>query len=99
MTAEETIDNLVDKVIDDALKKSADEDIKKRKPKPFRYITDEKEIQTELEEEKATPVTVMEETPATKIVDDKLAILGLGDIETIENVIKRHEGSRKFREK
>jgi len=101
MSAEETVDELVDKAIDEVLARSEkdSEDIKKKKPKPFRYLTDEEEIQAELTPEEITPVSVMQESPAAKIVEEKLAVLGLGDVETIENVIKRHEASRKFKEK
>lgn len=101
MSEEEKVDELVDKVIDEALAKSGfdEEEIKKRKPKPFRYITDKEEIQTELKSEKVNPVTMMKEPNNAEIVEDKLAILGFGDIETIENVIKKHEASRKIIEK
>lgn len=100
MSAEETVDELVDKAIDEALARAGrdSEDIKKRKPKPFRYLTDE-EMKAELTPEETTPVSIMKESTAAKIVEDELAILGLGDVETIENVIRRHEASRKFREK
>lgn len=101
MSVEETVDELVDKVIDEALAKSGgdSEEINKRKPKPFRYITDKEEIQTELISEEVTPVTIMKELTTAEIVEDKLAILGLGDVEAIENIIKKHEASRKIIEK
>lgn len=99
MPEKETVDELVDKVIEEALGKSDkdNEEIKKRKPKPFRYITNEEEIQAELTTEETSPISVMKETPTAKISEENWAILGLGDIETIENVIKRHEASRKFK--
>ena len=92
-------DELIRRAIDEALAKvdSRDEDLKKRKPKPFRYLTDKEDIQAELSRQETTPVSVMQDTPAAKIVEDKLAILGLGDVETIENVIKKHQASRKFK--
>ena len=36
-----------------------DEDIKKRKPKPFRYIANEREMQEELEIDKTPQFTLM----------------------------------------
>jgi hypothetical protein len=72
------------------------EDVKKRKPKPFRYLTKE-EIKVELREQ-SEKITTMKE-PKTQIFDNKIAILGLGDIEKIENVIMRHQASRKFKGK
>ena len=41
----------------------------------------------------------MKEPTTAEIVEDKLAILGLGDVQAIENVIRKHEASRKFVEK
>ena len=100
MSAEEAVDELVDKAIDEALAKAGRdiEEIKKKRPQPFRYLTNEEEIQAELSSEE-TPATVMSESPTAKIVQDQLAVLGLGDVDTIENVIKRHEATRKFKEK
>jgi hypothetical protein len=90
---------LIDKAIDEVLARaeSRDEEIKKRKPKPFRYLTDKEDIEAELSKEEALSVTVMSDSPAAKIVEDKLAVLGLGDVETIENVIRKHQASRKFK--
>lgn len=99
MPTDETIDELVDKAIDEALEKSdTEEEIKKRRPKPFRYLKKE-EIQAELSTEEPAPISVMKEPATPQIVEDELAILGLGDIETIENVLKKHEASKKFKEK
>jgi len=98
MPTDKSIDDLVDKAIDEALEKTEDEEINKRKPKPFRYLKEE-EIQAELSPESPAPISVMKEPVTPQIVEDKIAILGLGDIETIENVLKKHAASRKFREK
>ena len=99
MPPEETVDELVDKVIDEALTKAGKdiEDIKKKKPKPFRYITDREEIKAELAKE--TPISVMKKSTTAKIVKDQLAIIGLGDVDTIENELRKHEASRRFRGK
>jgi len=99
MSEEQNVDRLVDKAIDEALGKADKgiEEIKKRKPSPsFRYLTDKKEIEAELNKEN-TPITVMKKRETLKIVEDDIAILGLGDVQTIENVIKKHEASRKIR--
>ena len=100
MSAEETVDELVDKAIDEAIARveKDNEDIKKRKPTPFRYLTDRKDIQAELASE-VPSISTMKKPTTIRIVDDKLAILGLGDIQTIENVLRRHEATRKFKEK
>ena len=92
-------DELIGRAIDEVLAKaeSRDEEIKKRKPKPFRYLTDKEDIEAELTKEETVPSTVMSQSPAATIVEDKLAVLGLGDVETIENVLKKHQASRKFK--
>jgi hypothetical protein len=92
---DEIINRAIDEVI--AQSESRDEEIKKRKPKPFRYLTDKEDIQAELSRDEFTPISVMEEPSIAKIVDDKLAVLGLGDVETIENVIRKHQASRRFK--
>jgi hypothetical protein len=95
MTNDNKIDELVEKVIDEALENSDnDEELKKRRPKPFRYLNKE-EILDELKPEEQSSVSVMKETATTQIVEDNYAILGLGDIETIENVLKKHKASKK----
>jgi hypothetical protein len=92
-------DEMINRAIDEVIAKaeSRDEEIKKRRPKPFRYLTDKEDIQAELSKAEFIPISVMEEPSAAKIVDDKLAVLGLGDVETIENVIRKHQASRKFK--
>ena len=93
-------DDLINKAIDEVLAKaeSRDDELKKRRPKPFRYLTNEEDIKAELsQQDENIPVSVMQDSPVANIVEDKLAVLGLGDIETIENVIKKHQASRKFK--
>ena len=100
MQSDEKIEDLVDKAINEAIVKHNIEvdDVKKRRPKPFRYLTDKEEIKAELE--KIATFSVMKASTAPKVFDDsRIAILGLGDIQTIENVIRNHEISRKFKEK
>ena len=95
MATNNKIDELVEKVIDEALENpDKDEELKKRRPKPFRYLKKE-EIQDELSPEEQVSVSVMKEPTETQIVEDNYAILGLGDVETIENVLKRHKASKK----
>lgn len=99
MQSDETIEDLVDRTLNKAIVKHdiVDDDVKKRKPKPFRYLTDKEEIKAELE--KAATFSVMKVSNAPKVFDDsRITILGLGDIQAIENVLKKHEISRKFKE-
>jgi len=96
MPTEESIEELLDRVINEVLSKEEkpNEDIKKRKPKPFRYLTDE-EAQVELAKQ-SIQSSVMKKESKLKIFEDKFCILGLGDVETIENVLKKREVSKKF---
>ena len=97
MQDDETIEDLVDKTLNEAMVKHEieDDDVKKRKPKPFRYLTDKEEIKAELE--KVATFSVMKAPNAPKVFDDsRITILGLGDTQTIENVIKKHEISKKI---
>jgi len=97
MSTEEKVDEIINKLIDEALAKSEKDidDIKKKKPEPFRYLKNREEIKAELSQQ--TSISIMKKSTSTKIFEDKLAILGLGDIDTIENVIRKHEASRKLR--
>ena len=99
MPPDEEVDDIVERAIDEVISRaeSRDEEIKKRRPKPFRYLTDKEDIEAELSEQERNHVTVMGDAPAINIVENKLAILGLGDVETIENVIRKHQASRKFK--
>ena len=95
MAPDNKIDEIVDKAIDEALENSdTDEELKKRRPKPFRYLKKE-EIHDELSPAEPVSISVMKEPSTPQIVEDNYAILGLGDVETIENVLKRHKASRK----
>ena len=99
MPDDETVEESIEKVINQASSKNdlADDEIKKRRPKPFRYITDEDEIKKELDAEQEK--TVMIDTDQPNITVDQWKILGFGDMQTIESVIQKHQISRKFKEK
>ena len=99
MATRENIEELVDRAIDEVLSRQdgPGDDLKKRRPRPFRYLTGE-EAQTELEN-LAAQVSVMKEESRPKIVDDKFCILGMGDVSTIENVLKKYEGSKIIKNK
>ena len=90
----------IEKAIDEIISKSkvAGEGIKKQKTMPFRYLTNAEEIKAELNMGNITSVSVMKTSDTLNIVDEKINILGMGDVETIEGVVKRHEMSRKFKD-
>ena len=93
---DESIEELVDRLISGI---DGSEEIKKRKPKQpsFRYLRDKDEIKEVLAENQTPDFTVMKKSEIIKIVDEHLAVIGLGNVETIENIIQRHQASRKFK--
>lgn len=96
-----SINNLVDEAIDDIIAKSEknDEELKKRRPKQpsFRYLTND-EIKEELEKADIERITIMKSATAPKIVADDVFTLSIGgDMQTVEDIIKRYQASRKFR--
>ena len=95
------IDNLVDEAIDKIIAKTEknEDDLKKRRPKQpsFRYLTND-EIKEELEKADIQNISVMKPATSPKIVADDVFTLGIGgDMQTVEDIIKRHQTSRKFR--
>ena len=95
-----TLEDLVDKAINEAILKSEskDEDIEKRKPKPFRYLTDE-EIKKELSINSFGPASVMKSNHTPMVIKNDINIISLGDVNAIENIISRHQKIRMIREK
>lgn len=69
-------------------------EIEKRKPKPFRYVSDLKEINNNSIEEIPNSVMLDEVSTAQKIQENFESVIGVGDIETIESVLKKHEEKR-----
>jgi len=93
-----SIDDLVDKI----LAKHKTEETGEEKidiEKPFRYITDEDEIKQELKTDKPEPVSVMTFNTGLKQldIDQGLFTMALGDLDKIENILKKHEHIRKSR--
>ena len=90
-----TIDELVDKV----LSKHSNEDEEEIKTtfEPFRYITNEEEIQQELEDSKQVPFSVLDVSEKKSIyeLEPEIFTMALGDLQVIENVLKKHESIRR----
>ena len=96
-----TDDELINRAIDEAIAKATDteEELKKRRPKQpsFRYLTDE-ESKIELDKENIEHVSVMTTPETPKVTVDDVFILGVGgDMPKIEDIIRRHQDSRKFK--
>jgi len=97
-----TDDELINRAIDEAIANATEteEELKKRRPKQpsFRYLTDE-ESKLELNKETVEHVSVMTTPEMPKVTIDDIFIMGMGDMQTIENIVRRHQESRKFKEK
>ena len=96
-------DGKIEKKVDEALAgfEIRDEHIKRRKPKQpsFRYLSHE-ESKVEIEKETVEQVSVMTKPDKPKVTVDDISLLGIGgDMDAIENIIRKHQESRKFNEK
>ncbi len=99
MTDDESIEKAVDEVL--ARFEISDEHINRRKPQQpsFRYLSPE-ESKVELEKETIEQVSVMTKSDTPKVTVDNVFEFGMGgDINAIENIIRKHQESRKFKEK
>jgi len=72
-----------------------EDDIKKRRPKPFRYIDNEREIQEEFEIDKTPQFTLMKVSDEAKITMNEGRLANLENAAKIKDVIKKHEGNRR----
>ena len=104
----ESIDDLVDKILDRHEKKEdfVGRNIKKEEIPPFRYLTDEDEIKSVLMTDK--PVSNVDRSVSSmrytlpdeiNMVDGVRCIAGLGNTEKIESVIQRYIKTRGFNKK
>ena len=96
-SVDRSIEELVDRLLSGV---DSIDDLKKRKPKQpsFRYLRDKDEIQAALQENPLQEeVSVMKKNQVLKIVDENLAIVGVGNVEAIENIIQKHQASRKIK--
>lgn len=89
----ESIDELVDEILKN--KQETNIEIEKQKAKPFRYIKNKEEIQKALTEKEKT-VTVMKNPNKKELFNEDIFQVSLGDIEKIEDIIKKHQISRKL---
>lgn len=101
MPSNESIDELVDRVIHKTGKNLETEFEKIEEANSFRYLTDQDEIRSVLRPDGVSPLpgTVWQLPEAVKMVDGKLCLAGLGDSKTIENIIQRHIQIRKIKRK
>jgi hypothetical protein len=90
----ESIDDLVDEILNKS--KEIDKEIGKRKIKPFRYLTNRKEIESALSEEEKQ-ITFMKNPKKKELFNEEIFKVGMGDVKTIEDIIKKHQVSRRIK--
>ena len=83
----------IDEPIDTA--ELGEDEIKKRRPKPFRYIDNERDTQEELEIDKTPQFTLMRTSDETEITMNEERLANLENAGKIEDIIKKHEGIRR----
>ena len=71
-----------------------DNEIEKRKPKPFRYVSHLDEAEEQSEQNIEHSIMTDEETTSEKLRENFESTLGIGDINTVEQVLKKHEKKR-----
>ena len=99
MNEDESIEMKVDEVL--ARFEISNEHINKRKPQrpSFRYLSAE-ESKEELKKETIEHVSVMTKQDTPKVTMDNDFKFGMGlDMNAVENIIRKHQESRKFKEK
>ena len=99
MTDEDSIERKVDEVLERF--EISDEHIDRRKPQQpsFRYLSPD-ESKVELEKETIEQVSVMTKSGTPMVTVDDVFVLGMGgDMNAVENIIKKHQETRKFKEK
>lgn len=72
-----------------------EDEIKERRPKPFRYLDNESEIQSELTNDDTTDFSVMKASEGIKITMNDERLTNLENAAKIEDIIKKHEIIRK----
>lgn len=72
------------------------DDLEKRRPKPFRYISDLSEL-SKLDDDplSTTSMSLNSEDTVKKLIDQFDSVVGIGDMNAIERVLQRHEKRNK----
>jgi hypothetical protein len=79
----------------DSIKNSDKDDLKKRRPKPFRYVTNLSEVYDGDELLSETVMTTKADATVKKLMEQFDSVVGIGDVSTIERVLQKHEKRNK----
>lgn len=83
------------KISNDRVKNSEKDDLEKRRPKPFRYVTNLSEIYKGDELLSETVMTTKADATVKKLMQQFDSVVGIGDVSTIERVLQKHEKRNK----
>jgi len=79
----------------ETIEDSDKDDLEKRRPKPFRYITTLSELSDEDELLSNTVMSTKSDDTVNKLMEQFDTIVGVGDTNTIERVVQKHEKRNK----
>jgi hypothetical protein len=83
-----------EKKTNDAWNSEKDE-MEKRRPKPYRYITDISELPNDEDIKMSTVMSVKSDVTVKKLMEQFDSVIGLGDVNAIERVVQKHEKRHK----
>ena len=78
-----------------AINNSDEDDLEKRRPKPFRYIKNLSEISDDNEILSTTTMSTNSEDMVKKLMEQFDSVVGIGDVNAIERVLQKHEKRNK----
>jgi len=70
-------------------------DMEKRRPKPFRYIKKLSELPVSEDLFSETVMSTKSDFTVEKLIEQFDSVVGVGDVQTIERVVQKHEKRNK----
>jgi len=86
---------MLKKTSKDTIEDSDKDDLEKRRPKPFRYISNLSEVYEEDELITETVMATKSDTTVKKLMEQFETVVGVGDMNTVERVLQKHEQKHK----
>ncbi|MBS3748876.1 MAG: hypothetical protein KGY65_05770 [Candidatus Thermoplasmatota archaeon] len=71
------------------------DDMEKRRPKPFRYIKKLSELPVSEDLFSETVMSTKSDFTVEKLIEQFDSVVGVGDVQTIERVVQKHEKRNK----
>lgn len=80
-----------DESINESNQSSDKDDLEKRRPRPFRYIKDLSELPVSEDLFSETVMSTKSDFTVEKLIEQFDSVVGVGDVQAIERVVKKHE--------